>query len=184
MEQHQHIYPVENARGLDSRVRKWLQNPARMLKGRVREGMVVLELGCGPGFFTTEIARRVGKSGKVIAADLQEGMLELVRKKLAATDLESRVLLHKCDVDRIGVTEKVDLVVAFFMVHEVADKSRMLKELKAILKPGGSLYIVEFRMRPPKKIFADMVKIANEAGFVEKEEWASLLSRAVVLAAG
>jgi ubiquinone/menaquinone biosynthesis C-methylase UbiE len=184
MERYERVYPVANAGGLDSRIRKWVQNPVKVLNGRVREGMVVLELGCGSGYFTTEIARQVGKSGKVIAADLQEGMLDLVRKKIAGTDLESRVILHKCDADNIGVKEKVDLVIAFFMVHEVADKRKMLKELKSILKPDGRLYIVEYRMRPPKKNFYDMVKIANEVGFVEKERWGSLISRAIVLVAG
>lgn len=181
MERYERICPVENAGGLDSRFRVWLQDPKKLLKGRIREGMVVLELGCGPGFFTGEIARQVGKSGKVIAADLQQGMLDMVRDKFKGTELESRIVLHKCDEDRIGVTEKVDLVVAFFMVHEVPDKRRLLEELKAVLKPGGSLYINEFRMHPPKKAFEEMVSTAKDIGFVEAERRSFLISRAIIL---
>ena len=181
MERYERICPVEYAGGLDSRARKWLQDPAKILNGRVREGMVVLELGCGAGFFTTEIARLVGKSGKVIAADLQEGMLEIVRDKIRGTDMEGRIVLHKCAEDKIGVTEKVDLALAFFMVHEVADKRKMLEEVKSLLKPDGSLYIIEFRMHPPKRSFENMVKMARDAGLVETEMPRFLLSRAIVL---
>ncbi len=71
-------------------------------------------------------------------------MLEIVRNKIKGTDIESRIVLHKCDEDTIGVREKVDLVLAFFMVHEVADKRKMLEEVRSLLKPDGSLYIIEF----------------------------------------
>ena len=181
MERYERLCPVEYAGGLDSGVRKYLQNPAKILKGRVKEGMVVLELGCGSGYFTKEIARLTGRSGKVIAADLQKGMLDIVRKKIKGTDIESRIVLHKCEEDRIGVTEKVDLVLAFFMVHEVADRRKMLQEIRSILKPGGSLYVIEFRMHPPKKSFDAMVEIARDTGFKETKRSQSLLSRAVVL---
>jgi ubiquinone/menaquinone biosynthesis C-methylase UbiE len=151
-----------------------------MLKGRVKEGMVVLELGCGPGFFTPEIARLVGRSGKVIAADLQEGMLDIVRKKIKGTDIEGRIVLHKCDEDQIGVKEKVDLVVAFFMVHEVPDTRKTFEEIKSILKPDGRLYIIEFRMHPPKKKFEEMVNIANSMGFVEAGRPRFLIGRSII----
>ena len=51
----------------------------------LQKGMTALDLGCGPGFFTMEMARLVGKTGKVIAADLQEGMLDIVRGKIKDT---------------------------------------------------------------------------------------------------
>lgn len=78
MKHYERVMPVENASSLDNLFRRWIQNPSRILDNRVREGMAVLELGCGSGFFTLEIARLVGRSGKVIAADLQDGMLELL----------------------------------------------------------------------------------------------------------
>ena len=181
MEQYERVCPVEYAGGLESPVRKLLQDPEKILKGRIREGMVVLDLGCGPGYFTTVIARQVGKTGKVIAADLQQGMLDILKNKVKGTDIEERIELHKCEADKIGVTEKVDLVVAFFMVHEVPDKKKLLQELKSILKPGGSIYIVEYRMHPPVKAFNEMVKTASEVGLVEKERSSAIISRAIVL---
>jgi tRNA A58 N-methylase Trm61 len=83
--------------------------------------MVVLNPGCGAGFFTTEIARSVDKPGKVIREVRREGMPDIARKKIEGTDIESRIELHKCKEDKIAVTEKVDLTLAFFMIDEERD---------------------------------------------------------------
>jgi len=63
--------------------------------------MTVLDVGCGPGFYSVEMADMVGKSGNVIAADLQQGMLEKVEEKIKGTYIENRIKLHKCEKDRI-----------------------------------------------------------------------------------
>jgi ubiquinone/menaquinone biosynthesis C-methylase UbiE len=82
------ICPVELAGGLDNSLRRLLQNPQKILKPYIKKGMVVLDLGCGPGFFSIEIAKLLMGSGEVIAADLQEGMLDRVSKKIKGTALE------------------------------------------------------------------------------------------------
>ena len=72
------VCPVALSGSLDNRIRRWLQNPEKILRPYITEGMAVLDVGCGPGFFSLEMARMVGKSGRVIAADMQEGMLQKV----------------------------------------------------------------------------------------------------------
>ena len=184
MKRYERPMPVENAAGIDKGYRKLVHNPTTILKNQVKEGMVVLELGCGPGFFTPEIARLVGKSGKVIAADLQEGMLQIVRDKIEKMDIKERVQLHKCGEETIGLHEKVDLVVAFLVMHEVPDKRKTLSEIKTILKPDGRLYVLEMIMHPPKKNFEETIAIAHELGFNDLEKPNYLLSRAMVLKIG
>jgi len=76
VDKNKHVCPVEIAGGLDNRVRRLLQNPQRILGNYVKEGMTALDLGCGPVFLSVEMAKMVGESGIVIAADLQEGMLQ------------------------------------------------------------------------------------------------------------
>lgn len=66
----------------DSKIRKLFQNPNKILSPYIDKGMNVLDLGCGPGFFTLEMANLVGESGKVVAADLQEEMLVKVENKI------------------------------------------------------------------------------------------------------
>jgi hypothetical protein len=116
------VCPVERAGSLDSRFRRWLQNPRKILSRYIKEGMTVLDLGCGPGFFSIDIARMVGKSGRVIASDLQEGMLQKIRDKIHGTEFEERITLHQPPKGRIGVSENVDFVLAFYMIHEVPNQ--------------------------------------------------------------
>lgn len=75
------ICPLQLSLSLDNKIRRWLQNPQKILGPYVREGMEVLEIGCGPGFFTLDMGLMVGKSGRVLAVDLQEGMLSKVKEK-------------------------------------------------------------------------------------------------------
>jgi len=175
------ICPVEKADSLDTRFRRWLQNPRRILKPYIKEGMTVLDLGCGPGFFSSELARMVGKSGKVIAADLQEGMLQKLKEKINGSVLESRIILHKCDADKIGLSENIDFVLAFYVVHEIPDQQKLFNELNGILKPNGKLLIVEPPFHVSKKGFSDTIKKATASGFTDVERPKVLFNKAVVL---
>ena len=76
MRRNKYVCPAALAGSLDNRIRRWFQNPQKILSPYIKEGMTVLDIGCGPGFFSVEIAHLVGKTGRVIAADLQEGMLQ------------------------------------------------------------------------------------------------------------
>lgn len=91
--EYKRVCPVERAGGLDNIWRRWLQDPCRILASHVREGMTVLDVGCGPGFFTIPMAQLVGGTGRVIAADLQDGMLEKVRRKVTGTEFMCRTRL-------------------------------------------------------------------------------------------
>ena len=180
-EKNEHVCPVERAGGLDSGIRKLLQSPKKILGNYAREGMTVLDLGCGPGFFSVEMAKMVGASGKVIAVDLQEGMLQKLKNKIQGTEIEKRIKLHKCDEDKIGITEKVDLVLAFYMFHEVPDQKKFLEEIKSMLKPTGEVFIVEPKFfHVSRQAFEETMKMAKEIGFKPIERPKVFLSRAVV----
>ncbi len=74
------IHSVEDAHQLEGAFRRIFQNPRTILKKFIREGMTVVDFRCGLGFFTMESAKLAGKSGQVIAVDVQKGMLELVQQ--------------------------------------------------------------------------------------------------------
>ena len=80
-EQNHQICQVERAGALDNGLRRLVQNPRKILNPFIREGMTVLDIGCGPGFFSVEIAKMLNGKGKVIAADAQEGMLHSIEKE-------------------------------------------------------------------------------------------------------
>jgi len=180
-EKDQRICPVEKAGGLDNSFRKLLQNPQKILKPYINKGMTVLDLGCGPGFFTVEIAKLLKESGKVIAADLQEGMLDKLRQKIKGTEIEERITLHKCQEESIDLTEKVDFVLAFYMVHEVPDQDKLIRELKSILKPDGKIFIIEPKFHVSKISFNSMIDRAKNIGLEEMERPKVFFSRTVVL---
>jgi len=177
----EHVCPVEKAGGLDSGIRKLLQRPKKILGNYVGDGMTVLDLGCGPGFFSVEMAKMVGASGKVIAVDLQEGMLRKLKNKIQGTEIERRIKLHRCDKNKIGITEKVDLVLAFYMFHEVPDQKKFLEEIKPVLKPDGRVFIVEPKFfHVSRRAFEETVEVAKAVGFKPVGRPKVFLSRAVV----
>jgi ubiquinone/menaquinone biosynthesis C-methylase UbiE len=179
------VCPVEMAGSLDLKIRRWFQNPRRILRPHIVEGMTALDLGCGPGFFSIDMAQMVGKSGRVIAADLQEGMLRKLGDKIRGTELEERITLHKCEVDKIGLSEEVDFILAFYMVHEVPDQEAFFNEIRSIIKRQGRVFIVEPSFHVSKAVFERTMGRARDAGFslVEKRPKA-LLSRTVILING
>ncbi len=164
------VCPVELANSLDNKIRRWLQNPQKILSPYVKEGMKVLDVGCGPGFFSVELAKMVGAHGKVYSVDLQEGMLQKLHNKINGTPLEPIIKLVKCEKDKIVVPEKVDFILAFYMVHEVPDKNKFFATLKNILNDGGEFLIVEPKLfHVSKKEFALTIRKAETAGFKSAE---------------
>ncbi len=170
MADRQSVCPVELANSLDNRIRRWLQNPETIIGPYIEEGMEVLDFGCGPGFFTLEMAQMVGEKGKVYAADLQTGMLEKVKKKVEGTILKDRIEFVKCEKEDIGVKGNVDFALTFFVVHEIPNKKKFFADMKKILKKSGKFLIVEPKyFHVSKKEFDKTVNYAREAGFsIEK----------------
>ena len=160
------VCPVTLAGGLDNRIRRWVQDPRKILRPYIKEGMTVLDFGCGPGFFSIEMAQMVGKSGRIIAADLQEGMLQKLREKIQGTELEERITLHKCQKDKIGLSEDVDFVLAFYMLHEIPDQEAFFNEIESILKPNGQVFIAEPPFHVSKTAFEKTVRTATDAGLI------------------
>jgi len=183
-EKRPYICPVEYAGSLDNPIRKLIHKPHRILEAYISKGMTVLDLGCGPGFFTIEMAKLVGETGRVIAADLQQGMLDKVAGKIRGTDLEQRIELHKCQDDMIGISKKVDFVLAFWMVHEVPDQQRLFEELKSVMNPGGRIWIIEPRIHVTEKSFKMMISRLESTGLEIIERPGIWLSRSVLLTAG
>jgi len=178
------VCPVERAGSLDNKIRRWLQNPQKILGPYIEEGMTVLDLGCGPGFFSIDMAQLVGDSGRVIASDLQEGMLQKLREKIKGTKLEGRITLHKCEENKIGLSENVDFILAFYLVHEIPNQHEFFNEIESLLKPNGQIFIVEPPFHVSKSAFEETIRKAQNAGLTLIERPKVLLSKTAVLKKG
>jgi ubiquinone/menaquinone biosynthesis C-methylase UbiE len=176
-----HVCSVERAGILDHRIRRWFQDPQKILKPYIEEGMTVLDIGCGPGFFSIDMAQMVGPSGRVIASDLQEGMLQKLRDKIRGTELEERITLHPCEAGKVGVSVNVDFVLAFYMVHEVSNPKKFFEEIKSVLEPNGQFLIVEPPIHVSKTAFQETIRKARNVGFKPVEGPKILLSKTAIL---
>jgi ubiquinone/menaquinone biosynthesis C-methylase UbiE len=178
------VCPVERAGSLDNKIRRWVQNPQKILGPYIEEGMTVLDIGCGPGFFSVAMAHLVGRSGRVIAVDLQEGMLQKLRDKIQGTELEERIILRKTEENGTGLSEKVDFILAFYVVHELPDQMHFLEEMLSLLKPKGQLLIVEPPVHVSKKAFEETMRKAGGVGFTREDGPNVFLSKAAILKKG
>jgi ubiquinone/menaquinone biosynthesis C-methylase UbiE len=178
-----YICPATFSGSLDNFLRRLVHKPEKILKPFIMEGMVALDMGCGPGYFTKEMAKLVGEGGKVIAADLQKAMLEKMKWKLKDCGLEERIEVHQCQSERTGIEKKVDFILTFWMVHEVPDQQSFFEELKSLLNPGGRILVVEPKIHVTKRSFSAMISRLETAGLQIVDRPHIAISRSLVLVA-
>ncbi len=175
------VCPVERSGALENPLRRLVQSPAKILKPYLKAGDKVLDFGCGPGFFTFDIARLVGETGFVYAADLQAGMLEKVRNKITSCNMESRIKVHKCDESGIHLNDTVDFILAFYMIHELDNQDITFQEFKKILKPDGKILIIEPNFHVKKENFEEMILRLERRDFKIAQRPKVFFSRSVLI---
>ena len=176
-----HLHPLDKANALDSRFRSLLQNPRKILKKHIKPGMTVLDLGCGTGYFTLEMAKLLNKKGKVIAADVQNGMLEILKQKLEINDLQQEVQLHSGQENTLDLTEEVDFVLAFYSFHEMKYIDNIINDLLKITNHKTQILISEQKFHVPKNTFTTIIKKLENKGFKICERPRICLSRTVLM---
>jgi demethylmenaquinone methyltransferase/2-methoxy-6-polyprenyl-1,4-benzoquinol methylase len=124
-------------------------------RAEVSAGDSVLDVCCGTGDLSFELAGRVSPGGHVVGCDFSEQMLDLAREKALDRGVES-VRFEWADALRLPYDDdRFDAVTVGFGVRNFADRDRGLRELARVLKPGGRLVILEFTepRRPPFSTF-------------------------------
>jgi ubiquinone/menaquinone biosynthesis C-methylase UbiE len=165
----------------DNPLRRLVQKPEEMFAGLIQCGDMVLDVGCGMGYFTLPMAEMAGKGGKVIAADLQKEMLAGLHRRAQKAGLQARIQYQLCEHNRIGIPEDLDFALAFWMVHEVRDQKGFLNEIYHHLKPGKQFLLVEPRIHVGEAAFNKTVDLAKSLGFQMVESRKVFFSRAVLL---
>jgi ubiquinone/menaquinone biosynthesis C-methylase UbiE len=165
----------------DNPVRRLFQKPETILQGLVRPGDVCLDVGCGYGYFTIPMARLVGSSGAVVAADLQPEMLAGVKRRAESAGVLAQIRLLNVDSSGLQFESAFDFALAFWMVHEVPDQEALLRQIRMSLTPAGRFLMVEPVGHVSKASFTRTVGFALQAGFTPAAEPRVSLSRAVLL---
>jgi ubiquinone/menaquinone biosynthesis C-methylase UbiE len=169
---------------LASPLRRLLQDPVEIVSPHVKEGMHVLDIGCGMGFFSLPLAGLVGKTGEVVCIDLQEKMIKGLMRRALKAGLSDRIDARVCDQHSLGVDDldgKVDFALAFALVHEVPDKERLFAEIYRAMKKAAGLLLAEPKGHVSKPDFEKTLEIARGAGFDVTGDLEIKRSRAVLL---
>lgn len=128
---------------MGSRLRRWLQDPRKILAGaNIAAGQTIVEVGCGPGFFTLDAAEMIGESGHLIAIEPLADFVETVKGKVKKAGLKNVEVLTR-DALNTGLEDKsADLVLLFGVVpFPTLPLSNLLPEMHRILKTDGTLAV-------------------------------------------
>ena len=161
--------PAIIGRFLDSDLRRSMQPPAKLIeRSGIQGGMDILEIGCGSGAFTTFAARATGNGGIVYALDIQQGMLDQLSLKMDRkenSDIKNVRLILGSAYQLPIADGSVDLVYLVSVFQEIPDSSKILAEIKRVLKTGGILAISEFLFDPDYPLRKTTVKQGLSGGF-------------------
>ena len=136
------------------------------------------------GFFTIELARRVGARGRVIAIDLQPKMLEGLVKRARKAGLAERIEARLPKGEGLGIEDyagKVDFAMAFAVVHEVSNPAGFFADISKALKPGGKLLFAEPSGHVRAGAFDASLAQASRAGLAVESRPGIRRSHAAVL---
>ena len=116
----------------------------------IAKGATVADIGAGVGYFTWRLAERVGTSGKVFAVDIQQPMLDQLRRNMAARKLANYEAVLGAEDDPRLPPGRIDLALLVDVYHEFSQPQKMLRRIRAALGPEGRMVLLEYRKEDPQ----------------------------------
>jgi len=144
----------------DSRNRE--EEPAKLMKAlKLKEGMTVCDLGCGNGFYTLKLAKEVGPTGKVLAVEIQQEMLDLLAKRAEKAGIKNYQPILGTVADPKLPENSVDLILIVDVYHEMDHPVEMLSAMRKSLSKTGRMVLVEFRAEDPNVPIKELHKMSK-----------------------
>jgi ubiquinone/menaquinone biosynthesis C-methylase UbiE len=137
----------------------WLERPEREKEEQPRKllklldlkpGMVIADIGAGSGYYSFRLSEKVGAKGKVLAVDIQEEMLDIIRKRMKKAKVKNVETVLGTETDPKLPAGAVDLILMVDVYHEFTFPFEMTEAMVKALKPGGRMVFVEFRREDEK----------------------------------
>lgn len=169
------VYPHESARMLLNPLRALILSPRKLIERlRLAPGMTVLELGCGPGYFSPAVARAI-PDGRLLLFDIQPEMLMMAAERLRKAGIVN--FETWCGNARKLPFDNASVDVAFMVtvLGEVEENEACLSELRRVLKPNGRLSVTEMRGDPDYLDEARVRHMAGKVGFAHEHTFKGLL---------
>jgi ubiquinone/menaquinone biosynthesis C-methylase UbiE len=139
------------------------EDPDRMLAAlEIKPGSVVADVGAGVGYHTWRLSQIVGPTGKVIAEDIQDGMIRLLQKNIEDRKIRNVEIVHGTPTDPRLPENAVDLVLMVDVYHEFSDPVTMMRQIRRSLKADGRVALVEFRKEDPNVPIQPLHKMSVE----------------------
>ena len=143
----------------------------------LRPGLVVADVGAGSGYMTVRMAERVGAAGHVYATDIQPQMITLLQKRLTEEGIGNVTPVLGLVDDPKLPENAIDLILLVDVYHEFSEPQKMLRGMRAALKPGGRLVLLEYRKEDPSIPILEDHKMSVAVAEQEVEAEGFTLSR-------
>jgi ubiquinone/menaquinone biosynthesis C-methylase UbiE len=148
------IAPVMGVGGAD-----WLIRPERVEEEHpdealnaigIAKGSTVADVGAGVGYYSAKLAKRVGPEGKIYANDIQQGMLDRLRKNMTAMKITNVIPILGGEDNPNLPRDTMDVILLVDVYHEFSKPVQMIDHLRDSLKPEGRLILLEYREEDPQ----------------------------------
>ncbi len=114
-------------------------NPVALSK--IKQGDIVLDLGCGAGFDCFLASKKVGENGKVIGVDMTEGMIKKARLNAEKMNVRNVEFVF-AEIEKLPIKDNsVDIIITNCVINLTPDKTKTFNEAYRVLRKGGKMYI-------------------------------------------
>jgi len=128
----------------------------------VKPGMTVCDMGCGNGFYTLQLAKMVGKEGRVYGVDIQPQMLVMLNERAVEREISNITPVLGTLFDPRLPKGKIDLILLVDVYHEFSHPEHMLRAMRESLSPEGRIVLLEYRAEDPKVPIKPLHKMTKE----------------------
>jgi ubiquinone/menaquinone biosynthesis C-methylase UbiE len=161
--------------GISARTQKTIQ------RLDLRQGMNVLDAGCGPGRVTIPVALATGPRGHVTGMDIQDGMLGMARERARKANLTNILFLNAGLGAGMLEDNFYDRALMVTVLGEIPDREAALQEIYRALRPGGLLLVEETIRDPHFQTRGTVIRLAGAVGFVKKDFFGTRFSYTMTL---
>jgi ubiquinone/menaquinone biosynthesis C-methylase UbiE len=127
----------------------------------IEPGQTIADLGAGSGYYSFRIAPLVGSSGKVLAIDIEPAMLDVIARRASRERIANIATVRATARDPHLAPGSVDLLFMVDVYHELEYPYEVMTKVRAALKPGGRVALIEYRAEDPQVAIKPLHKMSE-----------------------